>query len=268
MTARPVGELEPLTRHIGIRIHGVSPFQVHPDELRGLVHQHLVVIFSGTDLDDAGQADLVSRIGEPYLHPFERVRGITTPEVWHFIDDETRPPDRDSWHTDESFSADPPSMATLRCVQPAERGGDTLWSSMYAAFDSLSETMQSIIGTLSAQHRGPWSGASDNPGSEFVAALREHFPGTPHPVVGTHPHTQLRYLFVNRGLTSHVCEMTPSESSALLGVLFAQAESPNWQYRHRWEQGDLAIWDERATQHFATSDHYPARREMARLLIV
>ena len=104
-------------------------------------------------------------------------------------------------------------------------------------------------------------------GPEAVARTLEAFPGAVHPVVGTHPTSGRRYLNVNREFTQSIVGMEPEESDALLGFLTGHATQPNFQIRHSWTVGEVAIWDERTTQHFAVADFLPARREMGRVAV-
>ena len=102
----------------------------------------------------------------------------------------------------------------------------------------------------------------------MTAKAAELVPGAEHPVVRTHPDTGRRHLYVNRGFTRSIVGLAPDESDALLELLFRHCEQPNIQVRHQWSPGDVAIWDELPTLHFATADHFPQRREMARITVV
>jgi taurine dioxygenase len=104
-------------------------------------------------------------------------------------------------------------------------------------------------------------------GAEAVQQARERFPGAEHPVVGVHPSTGRRYLYVNAGFTQSIVGLRPAESDALLRVLVAEAANPNHHYRHHWRPGDVVVWDERCTQHFAVADYLPERREMGRAVV-
>jgi taurine dioxygenase len=103
---------------------------------------------------------------------------------------------------------------------------------------------------------------------EQIDRLREQYPPAEHPIVRTHPETARRTLYVNEIFTSHVKGLEPRESEALLDALFRQARVPEYQCRFRWTPGAVAFWDNRATQHYAVSDYFPARRVMERATIV
>jgi taurine dioxygenase len=104
-------------------------------------------------------------------------------------------------------------------------------------------------------------------GDAAVARTREQFPGAAHPVVAHHPVTGRPYLNVNKEFTDHLVGFERGESETLLGFLVEAATNPNVQVRHRWRAGEVALWDERCTQHFAVADYLPARREMARVAV-
>jgi taurine dioxygenase len=237
-------------------------------ELRGLLDQHLVLFFRGYALDDDEQLALASRFGTPYVHPLARTLGRTTARVERIIDSVEHPPYQDRWHTDVSWDPFPPVYGFLRAAELPSRGGDTIWASMYAAYDALSPVMQHIIEPLVAVHdMGSMRAFIDKAGAEVVARTREQFPGAEHPVVGVHPSTGRRYLNVNQEFTDRIVGMHPDESDVLLELLVRHASNPNFQCRHSWTPGELAIWDERCTQHFAVADYIPERREMARVVV-
>ena len=157
----------------------------------------------------------------------------------------------------------------LRAIDMPERGGDTIWASTYAAYDALSPTMQELLVGLTAFHdMGLGTAFVSKAGAELTAKAAELCPGAEHPVVRTHPVTGRKHLYVNRGFTRRIVGLNPAESDTLLEFLYRHCEHPNFQVRYEWTVGDVAIWDERPTMHFAVSDHYPLRREMARATVV
>ena len=128
--------------------------------------------------------------------------------------------------------------------------------------------MQDAIADLQALHdMGSTRAFVSKAGAELVARTQAVYPGAVWPVVGTHPRTGRRYLNVNREFTNHIVGMEADESAALLRVLTDRFVNPNLQLRHRWAVGDVAIWDERCTQHFAVADYLRARREMGRVVV-
>ena len=262
----------PLAGALGAEVVGVDLAAPLDEEtladLHALLDRHLVLFFAGQAISDEEQLAFASRFGAPYVHPIARTLGRTTAGVEHIIDSVEHPPYQDRWHTDVSWDPLPPVYGFLRAAEVPSRGGDTIWASMYAAYDALSPAMQQIVEPLVAVHdMGSMRAFIEKAGVEAVARTREQFPGAEHPVVGVHPSTGRRYLNVNREFTDRIVGMHADESAALLGLLVRHATNPNFQCRHSWTLGELAIWDERCTQHFAVADYLPERREMARVVV-
>ncbi|GMU79774.1 MAG: hypothetical protein AMXMBFR46_25640 [Acidimicrobiia bacterium] len=261
-------DVQPLNAAIGARITGIDLRDLDDDALgavRDAITEHLVVFFPGQALDDAEQLAVIRRLGGSYVHPLARAMGVTEGGVEHIVDDADHPPFQDQWHTDVSWDPCPPTYGMLRAIDMPDYGGDTLWASTYAAYDSLSPTLQAMLEGLAAFHdMGAGRAFISKAGAEVTQKAAELCPGAEHPVVRTHPITGRKHLYVNRGFTRRIVGLHPHESDALLEVLFRSCEHPNVQVRYEWTVGDVAIWDERPTLHFAVSDHYPQRREMAR----
>lgn len=263
--------VEPAGGHLGATVRGLDLSRpLEPSEraeLVGLLDQHLVLHFPEQDLDDDQQLAFALQLGGPYIHPLARGH-LTEARCEHIVDDVDHPPYQDVWHTDVSWDDRPPTYGTLRAIDLPPRGGDTVFASMYAAYDALSPVMQAVLEPLRAVHTmGVGTAFVTKAGAEVVAKVREQFPGTEHPVVGVHPATGRRYLAVNAGFTEAIAGMTPAESRALLDLLVVHSSNPNFQYRHHWSPGDVVVWDERPTQHYAVADYLPNRREMGRVAV-
>jgi taurine dioxygenase len=262
----------PAAGTLGAEVRGLDlRLPLTPEALglvEGLLAEHLVLFFPDQHLDDEEHFAFAAAFGAPYIHPIGRAAGRTAAGVERIVDSVDRPPYQDKWHTDVSWDSDPPTIGTLRAIDLPSRGGDTIWASMYAAYEALSPAMRRMLEPLSAWH-GMGSAAAflSKAGAEAVARTREQFPGAAHPVVGVHPVTGRPYLNVNKEFTDHIVGLEPAESAALLGFLVDHATNPNFQVRHRWTVGEVAIWDERCTQHFAVADYLPERREMGRVAV-
>jgi taurine dioxygenase len=263
-----------LTEAIGAVIEGVDLARPLDDEtfaeVKAALHEHLVIFFREQQLSPEAQMALASRFGAMEVHevftPLPDHREISVLEH-----DAERPPVSDVWHSDVSYR-ERPSMASLlyaRSIPPV--GGDTLWLSAYAALDALSAPLRSFLGELSAVHdflKGYGSYfLKQEGGRERFLRAQEETPPVVHPIVVTHPVTGRDLLYVNPTFTSHVVELSRSESAALLDFLFAHLLRPEFQVRFKWRVNDLAIWDNRATQHYATGDYYPAYRRMHRITV-
>jgi taurine dioxygenase len=261
-----------LSGALGAEVRGVSlreRLAAHMvEEIRALLHEHLVLFFPDQHLDDDEHLAFALCFGSAYVHPIGRTFGRSTAGVEHIVDDVEHPPYQDKWHTDVSWDPTPPTYGTLRAIELPSRGGDTVWANMHAAFDALSPTLQKMIEPLDAIHdMGSMDAFIAKAGADVVARTREQFPGVAHPVVGVHPPTGRSYLNVNAEFTREITGLTRRESDALLGLLTDHATNPNIQHRHSWTVGELAIWDERCTQHFAVADYMPERRELGRVAV-
>ena len=260
--------VQPLNTAIGARITDVDLCTLDDTgfaELLDALTEHLVVFLPGQHLTDADQLALIKRFGADYVHPLARAAGVTESTVGHIVDDEDHPPFQDQWHTDVSWDPEPPTWGILRAIEMPDRGGDTVFASTCAAYDALSPTMQGMLEGLVAFHdMGRATAFKSKGGEEMTRKAAELVPGAEHPVVREHPVTGRRFLYVNRGFTNRIVGLTAPESDTLLEFLFRHCERPEFQVRYEWTEGDVAIWDERPTLHFAVADHYPRRREMAR----
>ncbi len=237
--------------------------------LRTGIDRHLVLFSRDQLLDDATHVALASQLGRVLPHPIASLRGESGP-VTVVRNDERRKPGNAAWHSDLSWLEEPPGLAVLRSVQIPERGGDTIWADMHAAWEALSAPWQRRVRHLRAVHDfdravGPRLRRID--GQVGHRRVREAFPPAIHPIVRVRPTSGHLALFVNEAFTSEIVGVSRAESDEIIGELFAHVRKPRWQVRHRWREGDVVIWDERVTQHFASADHYPAEREVRRVTI-
>jgi len=238
-------------------------------ELVDALVAHQVVFLPGQNLSEDGQRALAHRFGTPSVFPFQAHYGGTE-ILGHIEDTAENPPKTDAWHTDISWVEQPPQVAILCALDIPAYGGDTMWADLYGAWDSLSPTMQGLLDGLQAHHvagDGFFKAVAQAFSAEQIAELRLVFPGTAHPLVRTHPITGRKALFVAGYFTDHIVGMNADESAHLVGWLTSRVEDPNLQVRWRWSPGDMAIWDERCTNHRGLSDHYPQHRLMRRCTV-
>jgi taurine dioxygenase len=176
------------------------------------------------------------------------------------------------WHTDHSYDLAPALGSILYAREVPSVGGDTLFASMYAAYDALSEGLKQTLERLNALHSsvhvfgegrtrswGDLQGRLRNTGQATQEAV--------HPVVIKHPISGRKALYVNPDFTVGIDGWTPAESRGLLEYLYAHASKPEFQYRFQWQNGSLAFWDNRATWHYALNDYQGMRRLMHRITI-
>jgi taurine dioxygenase len=244
--------------------------------LRRALVEHGVLFFRDQRIGPAQQAAFARQFGHVPRVPDSMFRvHPESPLVSVLENDAERPPTVNNWHSDYSFAAEPDVASVLRAVVVPEVGGDTVWASMYAAYEGLSDRMQHHLDGLVAAHdfmklyerpakKALWQGER----GRLMEEARRAFPPVYHPVVRVHPETGRKALFVNESFTRHVDGMTESESRALLGYLFEQARTPEYQVRFAWSEGAVAMWDNRSTVHYAVADYYPRHRLMHRVTVL
>jgi taurine dioxygenase len=172
----------------------------------------------------------------------------------------------DRWHSDVSCDQEPPMGSILHLHTLPSHGGDTLFSSSYAVYESLSPGLRTYLEGLSATHDGEPTYRQRNRLRGVDDAGRT-FPRASHPVVRTHPETGRRGIFVNPNFTTHIDNVSSAESEGILGLLFERFASPEFQVRFRWEPHSIAFWDNRAVQHLAVWDYHPEVRSGFRVTI-
>jgi len=238
--------------------------------------KHRVLFFRDQDITPATHVAFARRFGPLEDHPVAPSHP-DHPELL-LLNRDTKHSYENTWHCDATWRAKPPFGAVLRCVVCPEVGGDTIWANMVLAYERLPRHIQDRIANLRAKHSIEHSFGGGMP-SEDRAALSEMYPMVEHPVVRTHPETNEKVLFVNQGFTTHFVNFHNTEdvrygqdftieANNLLNYLIRQAEIPEYQVRLRWRPNTIAIWDNRATQHYAIHDFYPAERKMMRATIV
>jgi taurine dioxygenase len=265
-----------LTPSIGAVVEGLDLSEglsdAHLAAINAALLTHQVLIFRDQRLTALQHRDFAARFGELHIHPIYP-KHPDAPEIIVLDTDLVDLTDNAIWHTDVTFSKTPPMGGILVARVLPPTGGDTLWASSTAAFDALSPAMQNFLLPLTATH----DIAQSFPETRFalgeearqrLEAAKRNNPPVTHPVVRTHPVTGRRGLFVQDGFTTHINELSPTESKALLGFLNHHSVKPEFTMRWRWRVGDVAFWDNRATQHYATDDYRPARRVMNRATIV
>ena len=266
-------EVTPVTSVIGAQVEGAQLGAVDDQqfaEITDALMEHLVLFFRDQDISDDQQLAFAARFGAPSVYPIAKLMGATEVGVSVIEDTPESPPDADGWHTDVSWLPEPPQIAVLRADVIPDIGGDTMWASLYAAYDALSPAMQTVCQDLTVRH---------DQGADFHAAIERHlgkemadrvaaeYPGAEQPLVRTHPVTGRPALFVSGMFMRSVVGMHDDESDALLSFLRTRVDDPNVQCRWRWQPNDVAVWDERATNHRALSDHFPQYRRMRRITV-
>ena len=232
--------------------------------------EHQVVVFRDQKITTEQQKIFGRRFGELTVHPFAP-SDESAPDLIVFDNDADNPPwGTDVWHSDETFREAPPLGTMLRALIVPDWGGDTMFASMSAAYEGLSDRMQQFVSGLEAIHDfKPFRNLfdSDKASREKLRVFEDRYPPATHPVVRAHPVSGHKVLFVNPQFTIGIKGMDEVESRTLLELLFHQAEIPEYQYRHHWEPDTLVFWDNRSVQHYAIHDYYPNRRKLERITV-
>ncbi len=260
--------IAPLTPAIGAEIGGVDLGSPDIGEaipaIRAALLAHKVIFFRDQHISRAQHIAFARHFGDLEVHP-ATPRDQVDREVLRIAHGPDSRGSENSWHSDVTWRESPSLGSILRAVEVPPVGGDTLFADMHAAYTRLSPGMQRVAAGMTAVH--DISRVFAGRLGQSVADLQARFPPQTHPVVRTHPETGLPCLYVNAAFTSHINGLSRSESDALLAHLYAQAANPEIQCRFRWQAGSIAFWDNRASQHFAASDYFPAVRIMERVTV-
>jgi alpha-ketoglutarate-dependent taurine dioxygenase len=255
---------------IGLDLRRVTDEQVLA--IREALVENKVLFFRGQDLTDTDQVELGRRLGELTAgHPVATSNAATEhPEIYDIDSADPEFSFSDVWHTDVTFMEKPPLGSILRAVRLPSYGGDTSWVDSQLAYESLSAPVRDLVDQLSAVHDGnrEWGAYLRRRGTGNLwdgEAVTELTP-VEHPVVRVHPESGRKGLFVNPGFTSHVVGVSDAESRGILDLLYAHLTKPEHTIRHRWQLGDVGIWDNRSTSHYANRD-YDEVRVMRRITL-
>jgi taurine dioxygenase len=270
-------EVLPVSGNLGAEIHGVDLRKPLDDavyaEVRQALLENLVIFFRDQDISPDQQKEFGSRFGDLHIHPFiPTLEGH--PEIIELRSQEDGPGEMsyqsNQWHTDLTYTQEPPMGSILFGQHIPPAGGDTMFLNLYKAFESLSDKMQAFVSELTAIHDITASMPADFMAQSWapkqLERLHEKTPPVEHPVVCTHPETGRKLLYVNANFTSHIKELSRGESDALLAYLYAHLSQPEFVCRFNWETHSLAFWDNRCTQHYAVND-YTSLRVMHRVTV-
>jgi taurine dioxygenase len=264
----------PLTPTIGAEIEGVDltrPLsEATVSALRRALLDWKVLFFRDQEIDTGQHLAFARRFGELEVHPFAPQKP-GYPEVLAITHDEKSRGRENTWHSDVTWRLEPSLGSILRALEVPPVGGDTLFADMYAAYEGLTDEVKARIEGALAVHdfENFRRGMRKRGVSEAeIEAFDKLYPTVEHPVVRTHPETGRKALYVNAAFTRYIVGMEKAESDALLAHLYAQAAIPEYQCRFRWEKNSIAFWDNRASQHYAASDYFPAVRRMERVTVI
>lgn len=231
-----------LSAALGAEIEGVSLAGIGADdaaEIRRLLHKHQVLFFPGQDLNPDDHIAFGRHFGPLEGHPNLKHRNdIEHPELFRLVASEGGV--ADEWHTDLTFLDEPSLVSILNMKQCPEVGGDTMWASLFAAYEGLSAPLQELCDGLSALHD-----AHPHERPDRMAI---------HPLVRIDPETGRKALYVNEHFTRRIVELSGQESDLLLKYLTTWVQQPAFTVRYRWQAGTIGMWDNRFTQHYVVND--------------
>ncbi|GAA3234374.1 TauD/TfdA family dioxygenase [Streptomyces sp. XM83C] len=265
-------EITKLTARIGARVSGVDITRpLSPEEVtavREALNTHKALVFDARGLDDAGQQAFLRHFGDlTTAHPtVGAVEGA--PNVLPVDSERGR---ANHWHTDVTFVLNPPQATSLRSLTVPEYGGETLIANAAAAYRALPEPLRRFADGLWAEHTNDYDYAvPDEAIDEERAAQRAQFTSigyrTVHPVVRVHPLTGERGLFIG-GFAQRIVGLSKGDSRKVLDLLQSYVTRPENILRHRWAVGELVVFDNRITQHYAVDNYDGQPRRLHRVTV-
>jgi len=269
-------DVRPLSAAVGAEIHGVDVGKGVNDEqfsdIMRAFSEHGVIFFRDQTMTPEQHIAFARRFGDININRFFR-----SVDGYPAIAEVRKEPDQranigGSWHTDHSYDLAPAMGSMLYALEVPEFGGDTLFASMYRAYESLSEGMKEMLSSLHAVHSsrhvfGERRAREDPDVGDRLGNPDLATQDAVHPAVITHPTTGRKALYVNPVFTVRFDGWSEEESRPLLGYLYRHASRPEFTCRFAWRAGSIALWDNRACWHYALNDYHGERRLMHRITI-
>lgn len=242
-------------------------------ELKNALGDHGVLFFRDQDISEEDHITFAEQFGDINVNRF-----FAKNEKFPKIAMVSKEPDQDrniggAWHTDHSYDQEPALGSILVAREVPQKGGDTLFSSMYAAYDALSDGMKETLEGMNAVHssrRAFGERYYDDKYKDLNSRIGNPEAATQdavHPVIIRHPVTGRKALYVNLAFTIRFDGWTEEESQPLLQFLYKHGQRPEFTYRFQWENGSIAFWDNRCTWHYALNDYHGHRRTMHRITV-
>jgi taurine dioxygenase len=238
-------------------------------EIRETLLAHQVLFFRDQDISPEDFQAFARRFGQVEGHPaYQTVP--EAPDVQILESTAEAPSKIEAWHTDMTFRPAPPAITLLHGQIIPAYGGDTLWASISAAYEGLSEPIRRLVDGLEAVHdfrHGFQESLAEPGGAERLAPAIAENPPVTHPLIVTHPETGKRVIYVNALFTTHIVGLSRAESRMLLEFLYRHVVTEEYTLRLSWAPKTVAIWDNRTTQHKPVNDFFPQHRKMHRVTI-
>ena len=267
-------KVEAITPAIGAKISGVSLNKdLNSDTVEKIYNaliKHQVIFFREQNLTPESLLKLAKSFGDidPGHPVYPHVEGFQS--IVLLKNDANSKPDTNDWHKDLTFKSNPPFASILHGVSVPKVGGDTLWASMSAAYESLPEGWKEDLEGLEAIHdMGTFRNDFYREGGvDSVNSALKKVGSAVHKVIETHPISGLKYLNVNQSFTRNIVNESQGSSDHILQFLFKHMAKPEFQVRFYWQNNSVAIWDNRITQHYAICDYLPNFRHMHRITVI
>ena len=267
-------KVEAITPVIGASISGISLNQdLKSDTVEKIYNaliKYQVIFFREQDLTPESHLQLAKRFGDidPGHPVYPHVEGFQS--IVLLKNDESSRPDTNDWHKDLTFKSNPPFASILHGVSVPKIGGDTLWASMSAVYDSLTDGWKEDLEGLEAIHdMGTFRNDFYKEGGiNSVNSALKKVGSAVHKVIEKHPISGKKYLNVNQSFTRNIVNLSQGASDHILKFLFQLLARPEFQVRFHWQNNSVAIWDNRITQHYAVNDYLPNSRHMQRVTII
>ena len=263
-------EITPMTPRIGAEVSGIdltkSLGNQHFQELHDALMEHSVLFIRNQDVDVEHHYNFGRLFGDLHIHPGSPPPPGHPEILIVHADKDSKHIAGENWHSDVTCDAEPPMGSILHLWEVPKSGGDTLFASMEAAYDDLSERMKIYLDGLNATHSGEqiYRGRYNNQKHDDTNVT---YPRNVHPVVRTHPVTGRKSIFVNKTFTTHNNEKPKAESDSVLAFLYSHCAKPDYQVRFKWQPHSIAFWDNRCVQHLALWDYYPQVRSGYRVTV-
>lgn len=267
-------DIKPLTPILGAEITGVDLSDLDDESFSAIFDafvRHSVIFFPDQPaLTTEQHAEFAQRFGEIHVHPFERLAGRTTGDKAGVLTIRTTAESTvaagNRWHSDVSCDDAPPQASILQLHEIPDVGGDTLFASLYAAYEALSEPMKHYLDGLTAHHTG--EEAYRKVFKVKTLDPSATWPEVDHPIVRRHADSGRPVLYVDREFTHSINDLPKEEGRYLLAFLLDHTERVDFQCRFRWRRNAVAVWDNRCVLHHAMWDYWPNERRGHRISVV
>ena len=264
--------VKPYAPNIGGVITGVDLSKDISDYEQNFIkeafHKYQVLFFQEQlEISPENHIKLGKCFGDLHIHP-AAPKMKSFPEIFeiHTHKDSKISNGAEDFHSDVSCDTAPPLGTMLQLHILPQYGGDTMFSNMYMAYNSLSNPMQNFLNGLRAFHESEHFYRNRYEKQDQLDPKKK-YPSAIHPIVRTHPETKKKALYINKFFTTRIEGLSKQESKLILEFLFNHCEKTDFQIRYRWNKNDMAFWDNRCTLHKAIWDYYPMERKGRRVTI-